>query len=809
MSSIVGLELPNAWRTSQSQNNTFDISADQLNNTLNRELFAPTTTIDWAARLHKNALDPVDDQDLATKVYVDINGGSLWSTFAAIQNVNMDSFKLENLPNPTNPQDSATKDYVDNNAGAKQLTDLTDVDFPIPLADGQFLQFNQTSGQWENIIFSPGAGSSIVQGDSSVVVVDTGLGVINFTVDNILRMDLDANDLDIKVPIIMNSQQIKSLGTPSDNSDAATKAYVDTEIANAGIKTDLDSLTDVTISSVAVNQIIVNNGTGQFINQLITKGILPTEIAYEDEVNNFTLNQQFPAGLSVGADQNVNLLAGFMSNIRDATYNEQVSDPPTPILTDSTMFLDVGTDFNSPDPIFAVLIDRGGTIEKKPVVTSETVFALRNFSNGMFTQETGVRLLTDGGIGIRVQLFNENDVGGSYEVVLDGNIFTIQDPVTGPSVSNTIDISVGTDIAAVKHFVWIQVDLGVPTMTSSTVEFPSTGDFAVVGTFLLQSQASVLADGAYAVNSPDYEVFDEASRGHLAHINDNLVSKDAQYNSGIDITVTPAVGGGTLTEVTYTSTSGVSQELHLETIEAFDISTGIALVENDAAQTALEVTRVVNLSADLLGMTCGNGVDIMYASNNDTANIVVYTIHSDEEPNHTNYGINLPFEQYTNDDAAAIADSDGFAIKNVPLNVRGITLLIAEIVIKFTTGGNYEVLAVKDLRGQIPGATGGAGGGGGGGAEQLNDLTDVTISTALINQSIVNDGAGQFVNRLIPLLETSNVWTNFQDLTAIADPGDTGSPTIGRLFTEAIDGTNLGLFIYLIQDGIQRKVRLA
>ncbi|KKM66492.1 hypothetical protein LCGC14_1480720, partial [marine sediment metagenome] len=112
MSSVTGLEMPNAWRTGQAQDANFDISADQLNVTANREMWIPSGSVDWATALHTNALDPVSAQDLATKNYVDINGGALWSTFPATQSVDMDSNFIQNLLDPLLAQDAATMAYA-------------------------------------------------------------------------------------------------------------------------------------------------------------------------------------------------------------------------------------------------------------------------------------------------------------------------------------------------------------------------------------------------------------------------------------------------------------------------------------------------------------------------------------------------------------------------------------------------------------------------------------------------------------------------------------------------------------------------
>ncbi len=609
---------------------------------------------------------------------------------------------------------------------------------------------------------------------------------------------------------LLQYQQINLLAAPTADSDASTKLYVDQQIAT--LPTDLDGLTDVTITTPLINQVLVNDGAGQWVNQALARAQLPSELAYEDEVNSFTSLQNFPGGMQIGTDVQLDMNGGFISSIRDSTFNE-VTTPSDPVLTDATIYLADGSDFNSANPLLQILIDRDGVIEKKPFVTSETVFALRDFTNGMFTDETGVELITDGGIGIRLQQFNETNRANSYELVLDGQLFIIESPDSSPGVSNTIDLTVGTDTLPTLHFIWIALSVGVPTMMSSTVGFPTSGDFAVIGRVLLQSQASVLADGPFADLFPDYEVVDDDMRGHLSHINDRLSELDAAYLSGIDITVVPTVGGGTAADVTFSSTVGRAFELHQEQIEAYDIAIAgsIANVSNEGTQSIFELLQVTNIGTDMVGLTCANGSTVI--SNNDNINLVLFTIHIDTEPNQTNYGINLPTDVYNGGsaDANAIADVNGFAVKNVPLSVRGTALLIAEVVVKITGGGaTFEVLAINDLRGQIPGAASSGGSSGGGGATQLDELSDVTLVSPILDNILQFDGAGQWRNVVNPagLLLDANLWSNYQDFKAIADPG-AGTTTEGRFFTEVIDANNTALFCYLNQAGIIQKVRLA
>ena len=809
--SIAGLELPNAWRTGQQTDPNFDISADQLNQTANRELWISASVLDWGTVRHTNATDPFAAQDLATKNYVDINGGALWSTFPATQAVDMDSFQINNLAEPTLAQDAATKSYVDTNAPATDLNDLTDVTIDTP-TNLQILQFNSGAGQWENETLVVPAGNAISAGDSAVTVTDTGFGTVETTIDGIVVSTINATLFALDLNLDLNSKRITTLGEPSASTDGATKNYVDTEISNLIIPTSLDGLSDVTITTPGVNQILVNNGSGQFINQLLTKTQLPSEIAYEDEMNTYTMNNVFTEGLQVAPDKNLDMSGGQILDTKFLELEEQSVDPANPDVNHTRIYLADGALFteNNPQDTIQVIIDRSGSPEIKPIPTSETIFALNQFSNGMFREQTAIRLITDGGIGIRLQQFNVNNPTAGFEVVLGGEIRLIGDPDINPSVSNTIDLAVGSDTDPVIHNVWTALVGGVPTMMSSTLGFPSTGDFATVAKIVLQSQAGVLADGPYAANSGDNEIFDNDDRGHLAHINDRLTFSSSLYVDGISVVTAPLVGGGTAAEVSFTSDEGRAYELHLEIVEAFDSTTGVMAIVNEGTQTPFQVFPVSNLGTDFVGKTCANGTTVI--ENNDNINLVIFTIHQDSDPAATNYGINIPFDVYSGGgaDADAINDTSGFAVTSIPLNFRGVSLLVAEIVIKITNAGaDFEVLAVKDLRGQISGAAS-AGSTGGSGATNLNELTDVTIDTPELNQILQNDGAGQWLNVDNPagLLAGNNIWTGYQDLTAIADPGASLAGVI-RLFTETLDANNDGLFCYLNQNGIIQKVRIA
>jgi len=208
----------------------------------------------------------------------------------------------------------------------------------IPSADITF-DLGSPSKQWKDIYVGPGSlyvnGSKVLEDvndtitfsadvDQNIRIKTTGTGILNLgssttnvVVDGTLQITsgkriTDSAGVNVQFgnPIHMNSNKITNLGTPSSNTDAATKAYVDTAVS---------AISTSTISQGNTNISVVDTGTGQVQVNVDGSTALTVDATGVTVAGNFTVS-----GTQTVVNSNTISLA---DNI--ITLNSDVTGAPT------------------------------------------------------------------------------------------------------------------------------------------------------------------------------------------------------------------------------------------------------------------------------------------------------------------------------------------------------------------------------------------------------------------------------------------------------------------------------------------------
>ena len=192
-----------------------------------------TGSLDMKGNIIYNVADPVNPQDVVTKVYVDNTKGSgvigrkIGDAVSIKENMDfMGKQKIKNLPDPVNDHDAATKEYVDTKTELGNIDmggkfTISNVKTPINdnhITDKKYVDDNAAFVFRNNEYYAKG----------NIFLRDGEASTKKYVDDSLASHFIDENDnIVFGRDVDMEGKKIFALPEPDQDSDPATKKYVD------------------------------------------------------------------------------------------------------------------------------------------------------------------------------------------------------------------------------------------------------------------------------------------------------------------------------------------------------------------------------------------------------------------------------------------------------------------------------------------------------------------------------------------------------------------------------------------------------
>ena len=192
-----------------------------------------TGSLDMKGNIIYNVAEPVNPQDVATKVYVDNTKGSgvigrrIGDSVSIKENMDfMGKQKIKNLPDPVNDHDAATKEYVDTRTELGNIDmggkfTILNVKTPINdnhITDKKYVDDNAAFVFRNNEYYAKG----------NIFLRDGEATTKKYVDDSLANHFIDENDnIAFGRDVDMEGNKIFALPEPDQDSDPATKKYVD------------------------------------------------------------------------------------------------------------------------------------------------------------------------------------------------------------------------------------------------------------------------------------------------------------------------------------------------------------------------------------------------------------------------------------------------------------------------------------------------------------------------------------------------------------------------------------------------------
>ena len=204
-----------------------------------------TGSLDMRGNIIYNVAEPVNPQDVATKVYVDNTKGSgvigrkIGDAVSIKENMDfMGKQKIKNLPDPVNDHDAATKEYVDTKTELGNIDmggkfTISNVKTPINdnhITDKKYVDDNAAFVFRNNEYYAKGNINlrNAKLGGLREPTQDGEASTKKYVDDSLANHFIDGNDnIVFGRDVDMEGNKIFALPEPDQDSDPATKKYVD------------------------------------------------------------------------------------------------------------------------------------------------------------------------------------------------------------------------------------------------------------------------------------------------------------------------------------------------------------------------------------------------------------------------------------------------------------------------------------------------------------------------------------------------------------------------------------------------------
>jgi hypothetical protein len=419
-----------------------------------------------------------------------------------------------------------------------------------------------------------------------------------------------------------------------------------------------------------------------------------------------------------------------------------------------------------------------------------------NFWNGVF-RETFDFLISSDGATITGSLSPQNGHDDMTMMFSDG--LTLLD-TTPP---DTVVLTAGTDANPQNNYVYIPQSSKAQTVSLSG--WPSA-EHIKIASVALRSAATTQLEGPLRNQNWNDAIENTSSlQGHLSHVCEKIRQFEAQWNSGIEGSVT-IDAAPTPDDVYVKTTAGVVYQMHPHAFPLFDmtqydiddVDTGLkqfTLSDDGDLSAVFPDGRLINVhdstgndrfytvastafsdpdfvitveetpASAVADGTIGDDIHVVNDSvapykaitnlssqtvdalGNSLANssfsFVVWGVQNKTgQPQHLM--LNLPTGDYSkNNPGSAVSDSLNKAVYTIPGTFKGVGFLIARFTFTLDASGNvWTLYDTEDLRGKIPNTTAG-GGAGGTGVTTLLGLTDTPSAYTDQGGKILTVSAGE------------------------------------------------------------------